>query len=216
MANSKLERYLKIRNDTRKYVDKIRDFSVDGNLISRSARMFGILGRNKKVLFKSEDGVNYLMDFMIYEKLKNKKNAVMHYLENHELDEYENSIFEMLLNSYSSLFVIEEIDEENCTLKLIDYFTNERCEIVDTGLSKTAVVGLAIFFRKLQYKDIAFTSGISYIIRKELDTFEKLQKEVEKTLRSVKEKDESIKRFIAFRKLNEKYGIEMKLRDAEL
>lgn len=216
MSNSKLEKYLKIRNDSKNYIEKIISFSVDKNLIGKGARLLGMLGHNKNLILDSEDEISFLMDFIIFEKIRDNKNAVEHYLEHNQLDEYEQEIFNMFLNSYSSLFVVEESDIQNGTIKLRDYYTREKTEILDLGLSKSSIKGLPIFFRKMQYEDIAFTSGISYLIGTHFNSPEKLHKEIESTLKSIKEKNESAKRFIAFKKLNKKYGINVEFRDAKL
>lgn len=216
MSDSKREQYLKIRNDSKAYVEKVIKFSTDKNLINKGARMLGMLGRNKNLILHEEEDINFLMDFIIFERIRNKKNAVMNYLEHHELDDYEQEIFDMFLNSYTSLFVIDEIDIENSTLKIIDYFTEEWVEIVDVGLAKTAMKGLPIFFRKMQYRDIAFTSGVSYLIGPHFSSFEGLHNEIQKTLKSIKEKDDSVKRFIAFKKLSDKYGLDIEFRNAQI
>lgn len=216
MSNLKLEKYLKIRNDSRNYVEKIISFSIDKNLIGKGARLLGMLGHNKNLILDSEDEINFLMDFIIFEKIRNNKNAIEHYLEHNQLDEYEQEIFNMFLNSYSSLFIVEESDVQNGTIKLKDYYTQEKTEIIDMGLSKSSIRGLPIFFRRMQYEDIAFTSGISYLIGSDLNSPEKLHKEIESTLKSIKEKDESVKKFIAFKRLNKKYGIDIEFRDAKL
>lgn len=214
MSNPKLEKYLELRKIQMDYIDKIRIFSINKNLIKKSARMLGMLNYKSELKLEFEDEINYIFDFACYEKITDNKSAAMHYFEHHKANnENEQKLFNMFLTTYSSLFIVTDTDEENSILTIQDYFTNEESEIIDINLSKTLRIGRPIFLRKLQFQDVAFASGIMYVFGKNIKSADDFFNDVEKNLRAVKGKDLSVKKFIACKNLNKKYGMDTQFQD---
>lgn len=214
MNKSEVELYREIRINTKEQFEKVRNFAVDRNVINKTARMLGMMGLNNTVHYDSEDEINFMMDTCFFERINNKKSATEKYLEsNKPINDFEKEVFEMFLNSYISAFIVTEVEREKNKIHLSDLFSDKKIDIIDIGLSKTAVSGLVIFFRYLKYKEIGLTSGVSYVYN--FSDVEEVNREYGKLTKIIKEKDENIKKILIFKRLNNKYGLGMEFEDVE-
>lgn len=206
-TNRRLAIYQSYREIGRALNDKIIQ-EAGQSAMKNSARLLGIL-RNDKLVFDSEAEMDWLGDFMLNEyRNKDGKNILQLYLAKHHaaLRAEEREILTVGINAETSLFKIKAVDKDNSTLLLADVFNEgNEAEIVDRGLSSSLQSGSALLFcRILRFADFNSTSGVAAVFDKDIEAL--LKEKYPKLLKSIPVKDEQAAKFIAFFKLNRKYG----------
>jgi hypothetical protein len=78
------------------------------------------------------------------------------------------------------------------------------------GFSQTATPGLLMFTRIVPLRDFSMTSGMTFVFPASQEKF--LLNEYPKLARKIPSPRESVRRFIAFFKLNRRYGQEVLFR----
>jgi len=207
-----IKKYKK-RNDMGKALaEKIsKHFSEQGTLIA-VGRLMGIV-TEKTFILESEEEINFVMDFSLFEYQVDGKTYLQRYQEeNHQLDENEAEMLQASILSYTSLFKIIEADRVNATVTLSDLLNQgKEIKIININLSKTAQPGILMFTRIVPFSDFNMASGMFCMFPKNSER--SLLKQVKITMKKVKSEVESIQRFIAFFKLNRKQGLEVATRD---
>jgi hypothetical protein len=200
---SKYKQYRKIATDL---TDKIAEELTTPEDLRAVGRLMGIL-REKTFVFESEEEFNFLNDFRLFEYLSDGKNFIQRYQEKeYQLDEKQTEVINASILSYTSLFKIIKADPESATITLNDLLNNEQeIEIININLSQTAQIDLLIFTRIMPFSDFNMTSGMFCLFPKNSERF--LLKQVRITMKTVKSEIGSIRRFIAFFKLNRKKGL---------
>ena len=124
-------------------------------------------------------------------------------------NQIEENILDALLKSTTSLFKITNIISQKNTLVLTDLLNinYEPIEIIDIGLSQTAVAGFLIFLRIVPFSDFNISGGLGFAFNNEVEEY--LIKEYKHLAKRVKSSSESLKRFVAFFKLYKRYGLEI-------
>jgi hypothetical protein len=205
-------KYKKYREVGKALNHKIIDRFIDRDIMMKSGKYLGLVKRDS-LIFNSESESNALMDFAINEFETNCKNAVQLYKDKVILEnDIEGEILDALLNSYTTLCKITDVKRKHNTLILTDLLnTNcEPIEIIDIGFSQTAVAGFLMFLRVVPFDNFKMTGGIGFIFYDELEEY--LIKEYKYLSKLVKSSSESIKRYVAFFKLNRRHGIEVLFR----
>ena len=201
-----LEKYKKYRRRSMKLNTDMIEKCITRNILEKASRYLGILKGNT-LIFEYEDEVNVLMDFALHEIKINGKNVIEIYMEKYGFkDEIEKEIINAHLFSYTSLFEVADIFENEGIILLKDLLNKEKkLKLMDIGFSKTASKGLLIFIRILPFEEFNTTSGISFVFENRLKN--RLINEY-KTFNKPAE-SESMRCFICFHQLYRQYGIDV-------
>jgi hypothetical protein len=208
--NEILSTYKKYREGIMVLNKKIISKYIDRQTYLISGKYLGLVSLVKKdtIIFDNESETAALMDFAINEYKINGKKAVELYKENIMTEnDIEKDILDGLLTSYTSFFKIADINKHDSKVILIDLFNRdiESIQIIDIGFSQTAVSGLLIFLRIVPLASFNISGGIAFAFHNDLE--ENLLKEYKQIAKRVKSSNESIKKYVAFFKLNRRYGI---------
>jgi hypothetical protein len=207
-----IKKYRKYTDTAKALDEKIsKNFAEQENLIA-IGRLMGIV-TEKTFVLESEEEINFVMDFSLFEYQVDGKTYVQRYQEeNHQLDENESEMLQASLLSYTSLFKILEADRVNATVTLGDLLNQgEEIKIININLSKTAKPGILMFTRIVSFPDFNMASGMFCMFPENSER--SLLKQVKGMMKKVKSDVESVQRFIAFFKLNRKQGLEVMTRD---
>jgi hypothetical protein len=180
---------------------------TDNQSLKVVGKLLGIT-EGKTVMLDSEEELNFVMDFSIFEYQVEGKNFVQRYQEDEtaKKTEIEMEILTAQSLSYTSFFKITETDPVNATITLSDLLNNnQELKIININLSRTAYPGLLIFTRIEPFADFNAASGM-YALFSEVSE-RSLLKKMKIMMRKVKSDVESVQRFVAFFKLNRKEGL---------
>lgn len=204
-----LEKYPVYREIGMKLNYKILDSYINTETLMKSAKLLGIPRKNDIFLYETEDEMGILMEFTMYEQMKNNKNAIEIYRDKSgEQSRIEKTILDAMLHSYTSLFrVISSSESENIALLYDVLNKKDNIKLTDINLSKTVVPGLLLFIRLVPFKDFNMTSGFSFVFQGYLEEY--LLKRYEKISKKVESDRDSIKRFVSFFRLNKEDGMEV-------
>jgi len=201
---SVMERYRAVREVGLTLNHKMIESRLDHDVLYGSARLLGIL-KGDQLVFESEDEASVLMDFALHEYKLNGRSAVEIYRKKvGGKDEVEDEILASLPSAYTSLFEIVAISGNTITLKNLLRDKDRLIRVIDIGFSLTGAPGMLIFTRIVPFKDFNLTSGISFPFRGRLK--KRLVRRYRRISKKIKSDSDSMKRFIAFFKLNRKYG----------
>lgn len=205
---SLVDRYRMYREANRRLNVKVMNACLEREAFMSAANLLGIAEGNA-VFFDSMDETNVIMDFALNDYRVEGKNAVQIYREKYGGDELELDILDALLSSYTSLFKITSVSRRE-KLVIFNDVINARSHIglMDIALSKTATVGMLLFFRLLSFSDFNMASGVSFAFPGELESY--LLRKYKKLRKKVESDSEAIKRFVSFFWLSKTDGLEMK------
>lgn len=205
--NLLIEEYKKYRNSAKKLSEVILSKYTDNQSLETITRLMGVR-HGKSIIMDSDEELNFLMDFSLYEYRVDGKNFLERYQEsNSELDQNEAKIIAAQLLAYTSLFKIIDTNPSNATLLLSDLLNNgQEIKLMDINLSTTAINGSLLFTRLVPFKDIYMYSGMFYAFHQSYERA--LLKEYKSKMKKVKSDIESQQRFTAFYKLSKTKGIE--------
>lgn len=170
----------------------------------------GLLGvREGKTAVLDEDELPSVMDFALYDCRWQGKNTVELYQEGvGERTAIERDLLAAMLSAYTSLFRLDYVRTAERTLTFTDLLAAESApvKIIDVGLSETAVPGFLMFFRLVPLADFNMSAGASFIFPPDRESYLLRQHQV--IMRKVKSEDTAVQRFVAFFKLNRRFGLE--------
>ena len=203
----RIRKYQQYRGIAQKLSEKVIEKFTDNQSLKVVGKLLGIT-EGKTVMLDSEEELNFVMDFSIFEYQVEGKNFVQRYQEDEtaKKTEIETEILAAQGLSYTSLFKITETDPVNATITLSDLLNNnQELKIININLSRTAYPGLLIFTRIEPFADFNAASGM-YALFPEVSE-RSLLKKMKIMMRKVKSDVESVQRFVAFFKLNRKEGL---------
>ena len=203
----RIRKYQQYRGIAQKLSEKVIEKFTDNQSLKVVGKLLGIT-EGKTVMLDSEEELNFVMDFSIFEYQVEGKNFVQRYQEDEtaKKTEIEMEILTAQSLSYTSLFKITETDPVNATITLSDLLNNnQELKIININLSRTAYPGLLIFTRIEPFADFNAASGM-YALFSEVSE-RSLLKKMKIMMRKVKSDVESVQRFVAFFKLNRKEGL---------
>jgi len=205
---SLVDRYRMYREANRKLNVKVMKACLERDAFMSAANLLSIAEGNA-VFFDSMDETDVIMDFALNDYKVDGKNAVQIYRERYGGNELELDILDALLSSYTSLFKITSVSRRE-KLVFFNDIINKRCHIglMDIALSRTATVGMLLFFRLLSFSDFNMASGVSFAFPGELESY--LLRKYKKLRKKVESDSEAIKRFVSFFWLSKTDGLEMK------
>lgn len=206
-ASELVKKYRAYRRVARELTSKALE-AVPPEALMKSGKLLGIV-RGKTFIFESESESNAQMDFLLTEVVSRGKAALEIYRDAvGARNQTEREILDAFAASYTSLFRVESVSRPECSFTLLDCLLPGRSvKIIDVGLSTTAVPGLLMFTRIVPFQDFAMSSGMSFIFPNTREKF--LRNEYPKLARKVPVDRESVRRFVAFFKLNRSHGQEV-------
>jgi hypothetical protein len=161
--------YLGLRKTIQALHDKIIGvLPKDKKVIMKAARQLGMVGGDAIVL-ESEDDSSYLMNFLLYENCVGGRPYIVDIYESEiELSSEQEEILENMMESFSSIFEIEEIDRNSSSILLKDLLAKEKSlyRLTDINLSKTASNDIILATRLIKVREFYFTSGASFVFSK--------------------------------------------------
>lgn len=112
------------------------------------------------LILKNDDEIAVLYDYCLYHYRRGGKNIIERYLEQSPpaSDSTEMMLIQAMLESYFSLFQVEEIDPHRGA-RLRDLVTGKALHVLDVGLSETGMPGLILAGRMLPLADFTMSSG---------------------------------------------------------
>ncbi|MEM1220532.1 MAG: hypothetical protein AAGH79_16545, partial [Bacteroidota bacterium] len=129
---------------------------------------------------------NYLMDFVLYEKIGSSGSLIDQIDPNdHSFSSQEEMILEGMRNSYNSIFEITKINKSDSALFLNDLVSSKEFVLKDIGFSNTAAIGSLMYTRLIPILDINMTSGLSFVFHQE-DKARVLTKALKKSSRRIR------------------------------
>lgn len=202
-----MEKYKKIREVGMKLNHKIIESCLDHEILYSSAKLLGIL-KGDLFVFDSEDEASVLMDFALHEYKLNGRSVVETYREKvGGQNEVENEILASLPSAYTSLFEIVAISGNTLILKDLLKEEDRFIRLSDIGFSLTGTPGMLMFIRVVAFEDFNMTSGISFLFRCSLKKY--LIRRYRRISKKIESGSDSMKRFIAFFRLNRECGEEV-------
>jgi hypothetical protein len=206
-----VKKYKKYRKKEQSISSQLVETCLDGRVFMDATRLLGVR-KGQEVMLDDEDELPAVMDFALHDCRLDGKTAVEIYEDEVEgKDEIEREILAGMRRSYTSLFRIESVRRASRILVLTDLLTErEPVEMIDVNLSDTAVPGLLIFLRLVPLTDFNMSAGFGFIFPAERETYLLRQHKV--IMRKVKSEDTAVQRFVAFFKLNQRVGLEMRYR----
>lgn len=160
----KIERYRKIRRCYPEFTAKIVDSDEDIGNVERAGKRLGIL-EGKTFMFEYEEETNVLIEYILFEKNGKKNSLVERYAlrTDTELDESEKIILNGMLNSYFSVFEVNEIYTAQHMIELVDIVEEGRYILIDIGLSQSTSKGDLLCTRLLPIEeDVYMASGVNF------------------------------------------------------
>ncbi len=204
--NPLIAEYKKYRNEAKKLSDVILKQYTDEQSLDTITRLMGIR-HGKSVIVESDEEVNFIMDFGLYEYRFDGQNFVERYqASNPTLSQNETKIIAAKLLAYTSLFKIIDANPSNSTVLLSDLLNNkQKVEMMDINLSITAKLGYLMFTRLVPFENMNMSSGMFCVFPQSYEIA--LLKEYKSKMKKVKSDIESQQKFIAFYKLSKTKGI---------
>jgi hypothetical protein len=203
----RIQKYQQYRGIAQKLSEKVIEKFTDNQSLKVVGKLLGIT-EGKTVMLDSEEELNFITDFSLFEYQVEGKNFVQRYQEDEtaKKTEIEMEILTAQSLSYTSFFKITETDPVNATVTLSDLLNNnQELKIININLSQTAYPGLLIFTRIEPFADFNVSSGMFALFSG--DSERSLLKKMKIMMRKVKSDLESVQRFVAFFKLNRKEGL---------
>jgi hypothetical protein len=206
---AKYKKYKKISNALS---SKILDEFIDDRSLSFISQLMGVM-QGKALILESEIEADFLMDFNLFEYQVDGKHLPQRYLEKRtDISPEEAEIIEAYFGSYTSLFKLVGVDRESATITLIDLLNHQKeVKVIDINLSRTASTNLLMFARIIPLQDLNMLSGVLSMFSADMEKYLLRQSKI--MMRRVKSQSESIRRYIAFFKLNRTQGLEVKTTD---
>ena len=180
------------------------------DLILATARELGYRVKGGTINFESEEAMDRLCSFLLYEPQKNGKSIAQLYLESlPAISPVEKAILHAAAASTTALYEIVEVDARKKRLLLHNLL--ETCEdfwVWDIGLSATAKRGYLIFGRIFRVDEIAYFCGSEIAFPPEEKII--LLNKCARLERIRNEYIRSRKRFILFLQLEKKTSLKTK------
>lgn len=204
-----VKKYKKYRKEGRSLNSQVMNTCLDDRAFRDATRLLGIR-MGKAIMLDDEDDLSAVMDFALYDCRIEGKSAVERYADEvGGKDEIERELLAGMQRAYTSLFRIESVQRAHRTLVLTDLLTEqEPVEMIDMGLSETAVPGPLIFLRLVPLSDFNMSAGFGFVFSEERESYLLRQHKI--IMNKVKSPDTAVQRFVAFFKLNQRVGSVMR------
>lgn len=162
-----IELYKKYREINRNFQNIIPK-TLKKEVIQKCGQRLGIMKGNTLIM-SHEDEICVLMDHCIYDHYENGKNAVQRYMDDLQplvgSDEY--IVLKAMSEAFYTIVQVTEV-KPKAGVFVDDIFNDRQYLLVDFGLSKSAVRGMAIATRIIPFDDFVMTSGVPLPVDKEI------------------------------------------------
>jgi len=159
-----VKEYQRYRKVGKTLNQKIIEAFVDSDVIDYAARMLH-LGRNRQLFLDSEDDLDVLMDFALYEIAHQGLNIVQRYqAAPGGQNQVERTLLAAMVRAQTSLFRVESSAPQRGTVSLRSLVGAERTiTLTDINFSQTMIPGLVVFLRPIELPECTMTSGIAFV-----------------------------------------------------
>jgi len=158
-----LEKYQLYRKVLMELHYKILDTIVRDKLV-QAAKILKVY-KKEKFHFDNEDGINYLFDFVIYEKFIEDTSSIDLYLNmDIKFTNIEKTLLNGMKNATNSIYQIKKLDPLNHQLILEDLINiGQNATLTDINLSQTTIPSMILFTRVIKLDFFNLTSGMMLI-----------------------------------------------------
>lgn len=212
--------YRRLRIDAKALNHKIMETTLDKAAIQFTARALGMIGRDKVIVFDSEDEMSVLMDCALYEYKVRGKNAIERYQEEIGGEtEIERELLAAMVASSTSLFRVESVSQKTYSLSLGD-LVNEghTITLMDLNFSQNVKPNYLLFIRPITLENFSMTSGIAFIFPGHMES-ELLKRwrgpQSRGSRRRRRAQPTSAKRYATFFKLSKRMGLKVRYEDVD-
>lgn len=204
--------YRRYRADGKKLNHKIMNAILDGAIILGAARALGIKVQGRELLLDSEDDLEILMDYALYEYRMQGKNAVERYREEIGAEsQIEQELLTAMVASSTSLFQVTSFSRETYTIRLSDLVNESRAiTLIDLSFSQGVELDWLLFIRPITFDNFSMTSGVAFVFPG--DPKDELLKRwhLSQRHRKVQAQHGTARRYEIFFKLSKRMGIEIR------
>lgn len=202
-----LQQYNKLRRVGMRLSEEIpKIYSVEKSL-PEITRILGV-GQGRNIILESDEEINFLIDFYLYEFLSNGQTFLERYRTDHtNLKPIEITYLDAARASYTSLFKVTHVNPDESSITVIDLLgsSDQTLSVLNVNLSKTGKPGYVIFSRLLPNEQFNTFSGMYAVFNEGSDRA--LLRRYKVMKKRVKSDRESVQRFVACFKLNRILGI---------
>ncbi len=163
-ADPIVAQYRRHRTAGKKLNHKIIDAFMNDAVLDAAARALG-LGKNKQLLLDSEDDLDVLMDYGLYEIPQGGQSLIARYAsERGGGNRTERDLLEAMVKAQTGLFKVERVWEQRSQLNLREVVDGSRVlSLIDVGFGQSPVEGYIFFFRPIVLSKFTMTSGIAFV-----------------------------------------------------
>lgn len=209
-----INKYKAYRKAQVKLHSKILNKLVSGDDFKKAGDILGILKKDK-VIFQHPSEKDILLDFIIYEKIRNGESTLSEYIKKYGAEnKIEKELLTAMKLSETSLYEVIDVDKENSTVNLKNIFGDRGyIKLMDIAFSSSLSKNIIIFSRILNLDSFNMTSGLALTFPGNYRDF--LIRKAKKLIKKGKTGVSSIDKFIAFFNLNRSDGIPVLLENVE-
>jgi len=160
-----IKEYRRYRKAGRSLNHKIIDAYLNKTILEKAATMLR-LGQKRLLILDSEDDLNVLMDFALYEIRNGEgKNSVERYAEEKGgVNAIERELLAAMVKARTGLFKVNQVLSEKRQIMLEDLINPDSAVILtDINFSQTLRKELVVFFRPVCVAKFTMTSGVAFV-----------------------------------------------------
>ncbi len=156
--------YRRYRSAGRKLNHRIIDNFMSEDVLDIAAHNLG-LGKKKRLVLDTEDDLDVLMDYGLYEIPREGKNLVRHYAASmSNASRTERDLLAAMAQATTGLFKVEQILPSRCRLSLRELTGEKRTlSLIDVGFSQSPVANCLLFFRPIELTKFTMTPGVAFV-----------------------------------------------------
>ncbi|KRF01043.1 hypothetical protein ASG89_25880 [Paenibacillus sp. Soil766] len=210
-----IETYKRYRQNQVGIHTKVLDNHVHAGEIKESAKILGILNKDRVVLESSAEQ-DAVYDFNVYTKIRSGKSSLAEFVDVYSpKSNDEEKLLSAMLESHVSLYEVLEIHKEEGTLLITDILSGARnpIKLVDLSLSKSMSNNVLLCTRLIDLGEFSMTSGLGFMFSANHKDF--IMKRTQKMLKKMQTGDLMTDRFIVFFNLNRSDGIQVFFEDVK-
>lgn len=203
-----IKKYKKYRRVGQDLNNRVHDVGLKKEAFEEATALLGIR-EGKTIILDHEDDIAAVVDFALNDCRWQGKTAMERYQEEvGGKTAVERELLAGMLAARTSLFRLDSVRTAARTLTFTDLLAadSEPVTIIDIGLSETAVPGILMFFRLVPLADFNMSAGMGFVFPPQKTRYLLRQHKV--IMRKVNSEDTAVQRFVAFFKLNQRFGLE--------
>jgi len=161
---ARLDEYRRYRMASMALHEKIMKAFVDSDRIGLAARALNLGGKNRQLVFDTEEDINMLMDYALYELRQDGKSLVeLYQAQKGESDPIEGELLSAMVKARLGLFRVDSVLRSSRQVRLSSLLESERgFKLTDINLSETVFEGIILCIRPLELPKFTIGSGITF------------------------------------------------------